>query len=39
MSGILMMIIALVVLIGAYLVYGRYLQNKWNRPKRQDTGV
>lgn len=29
MSGILMMIIALVVLIGAYLIYGRYLQNKW----------
>ena len=29
MSGILMMIIALVVLGGAYLLYGRYLQNKW----------
>lgn len=29
MSGILMMVIALVVLIGAYLIYGRYLQNKW----------
>ena len=29
MSGILMMIIALVVLVGAYFVYGRYLQNKW----------
>ena len=29
MSGILMMVIALVVLGGAYLLYGRYLQNKW----------
>ena len=29
MSGILMMAIALVVLGGAYFVYGRYLQNKW----------
>ena len=29
MSGILMMIIAIVVLGGAYLLYGRYLQNKW----------
>lgn len=29
MSGILMMVIALVVLVGAYLLYGRYLQNKW----------
>lgn len=29
MNGILMMIIGLVVLGGAYLLYGRYLQNKW----------
>ena len=29
MNGILMMISALVVLGGAYLLYGRYLQNKW----------
>lgn len=29
MNGILMMIIAIIVLVGAYLVYGRYLQNKW----------
>ena len=29
MNGILMMIIAIVVLGGAYLLYGRYLQNKW----------
>ncbi len=29
MSGIIMMIIAIVVLGGAYLLYGRYLQNKW----------
>lgn len=28
MSGIVMMIIAIVVLGGAYLLYGRYLQNK-----------
>ena len=31
MSGILMMIIAIVVLGGAYLLYGRYLQNKYRR--------
>ena len=29
MSGIMMMAIAIVVLGGAYLLYGRYLQNKW----------
>ena len=29
MNGITMMIIAIVVLGGAYLLYGRYLQNKW----------
>lgn len=29
MNGIFMMIIALAVLVGAYLLYGRYLQNKW----------
>lgn len=29
MNGILMMVIAIVVLVGAYLIYGRYLQNKW----------
>ena len=29
MSGILMMAIAIVVLGGAYLLYGRYLQKKW----------
>lgn len=29
MSGILMMVIAIVVLGGAYLIYGRYLVNKW----------
>ena len=29
MNGILMMVIAIVVLGGAYLLYGRYLQNKW----------
>lgn len=29
MNGIVMMIIAIVVLGGAYLLYGRYLQNKW----------
>ena len=29
MSGILMMVIGLVVLGGAYLLYGRYLQKKW----------
>lgn len=29
MSGIMMMIIGIVVLGGAYLLYGRYLQKKW----------
>ena len=29
MNGILMMVIAIVVLGGAYLLYGRYLQKKW----------
>lgn len=29
MNGILMMVIALVVLGGAYLIYGRYLAKKW----------
>lgn len=29
MNEILMMVIAIVVLGGAYLLYGRYLQNKW----------
>ena len=29
MNGLLMMVIAIVVLGGAYLLYGRYLQNKW----------
>jgi len=29
MNGIIMMMIAIVVLGGAYLLYGRYLQNKW----------
>ena len=29
MSGIMMMVIAIAVLGGAYLVYGRYLEKKW----------
>ncbi len=29
MSGIPMMVIAIVVLGGAYLLYGRYLEKKW----------
>lgn len=29
MNGILMMVISIIVLVGAYLLYGRYLQNKW----------
>ena len=35
MSGIVMMIIAIVVLGGAYLLYGRYLQNKWGIDPKQ----
>ena len=37
MSGILMMIIAIVVLGGAYLLYGRYLQNKWGIDPKAET--
>ena len=37
MSGILMMVIALVVLGGAYLLYGRYLQNKWGIDPKAET--
>lgn len=29
MNGITMMIIAIIVLVGAYLFYGRYLEKKW----------
>ncbi len=29
MSGVMMMVIAIVVLGGAYLLYGRYLEKKW----------
>ena len=29
MNGIIMMIIAIIVLGGAYLLYGRYLERKW----------
>lgn len=29
MSGIMMMVIAIIVLGGAYLLYGRYLEKKW----------
>lgn len=29
MNGVVMMIIAIIVLGGAYLLYGRYLQKKW----------
>ena len=35
MNGITMMIIAIVVLGGAYLLYGRYLQNKWALIRKQ----
>ncbi|MGN0325131.1 MAG: carbon starvation protein A [Lachnospiraceae bacterium] len=37
MSGILMMAIAIVVLGGAYLLYGRYLANKWGIDKDAKT--
>ena len=29
MNGIMIMVIALIVLGGAYVFYGRYLANKW----------
>ena len=29
MNGITMMVLAIVVLGGAYLLYGRYLEKKW----------
>ena len=37
MNGILMMVIAIVVLGGAYLLYGRYLQNKWGIDPNAET--
>ena len=37
MSGIMMMVIAIVVLGGAYLLYGRYLQNKWGIDPKAET--
>ena len=37
MSGILMMVIAIVVLGGAYLLYGRYLQKKWGIDPKAET--
>ena len=39
MSGILMMVIAIVVLGGAYLLYGRYLQNKWGIDPKAKTPI
>ena len=40
MNGILMMVIAIAVLGGAYLLYGRYLQNKWGiDPKAKTPSV
>ena len=29
MNGLIMMIIAIIVLVGAYVIYGRYLANLW----------
>ena len=37
MSGILMMVIAIVVLGGAYLLYGRFMQNPRLLPTRWRT--
>ena len=40
MSGIMMMIIAIVVLGGAYLLYGRYLPEQMgHRSKSQNSGI
>ena len=38
MSGILMMVIAIVVLSGAYLLYGRYLPKQMGHCQRTDSG-
>lgn len=37
MNGILMMVIAIVVLGGAYLIYGRWLANKWGIDSKAKT--
>lgn len=40
MNGLLMMLIAIVVLGGAYLIYGRYLEKKWGiDPEAEDAGL
>ncbi len=33
-----MMVLAIVVLGGAYLLYGRYLEKKWGLTPKQNTG-
>lgn len=37
MNGILMMVISIVVLAGAYLIYGRYLVKKWGIDEKAKT--
>ncbi len=37
MNGILMMVISIVVLVGAYLIYGRYLVKKWGIDEKAKT--
>ncbi len=35
MNGVIMMVIAIVVLGGGYLFYGRYLEKKWELTRMQ----
>lgn len=37
MNGILMMVISIVVLVGTYLIYGRYLVKKWGIDEKAKT--
>lgn len=37
MNGIVIMVISLIVLIGAYLIYGRYLAKKWGIDSKAKT--
>ncbi|NCC14314.1 MAG: carbon starvation protein A, partial [Spirochaetia bacterium] len=37
MNGIFMLVLSIVVLVGAYLVYGRYLAKKWGVDAKRKT--
>ena len=39
MNGITIMVISLVVLIGAYLLYGRWIAKKWGVDSERKIGI